>query len=409
MSAASTILRARAGSGMSQVERLEGRAFSARSKRATWRHPWWTTAAWSADAGWCATITKPGYVNGRAPIYRTTLQEQDGTGRDFGKNPLTGEPYFSSFVFAPATAPGAAGTIIDVPIYLQPAIPLRTWRGVGAPDGSALESVPQFFLERGIVPFGEDPSKGSGQRLVACDLILHQPRSGLVATITHENPFAGQSIVRQTLSAAAPAREDRLRVYSGTYLDPALSDELSGFDPLSDFYEEPTWDELRISTVYLLSPLDAKRNAAPDETWQPFVAHGLFWNLGWVPAPLPQVPDVTDDPNPLAGLAVLGAGLLGPIVNVFSAAANDLAQQALNEIRARSQKGTWWTPTGGGHTNALPPEPIQPLGGPNKAARQAQAAAAKQAAAAVQSVQRTLDPAFPYTAIGFDPQRFHLS
>lgn len=383
-------------------DRLEGRAVSARAGTRKWRHPW-STAVSLRDGQWSATV-KPGYVNGRPPIYRTELSEQAEQGRDFGTNPLTGAPYFSSFVFRREQGVKFSGTI-DIPLYLEPAIPLRQWRAVGA-DGSPLESVPQFFREQGVEDFGSE-ARGT-RRLMACDLILHQPRLGLTSTITQENPFLGASNVRQVLGFNTPRPDDRLRVYAGRYQDPLLTDELSGFDPLGGVYEEATWDELRISTVYLLSPLFAKPAAPPDETWQAFVGHGLFWNLGWMAAPLPRTPDLSTAVNPLAGLGVLGRGLLAPITNVFAATANDLYQQATNQILARSQKGTWWTPTGGGFTTSLPPEEIVPAGGPSKAARQADRAAVARAkaAATVASVQRTLDPEFPYRAIGFPRARF---
>jgi hypothetical protein len=400
-------LQLRAGGGMTQTTGRDGQALGRlRAQSRKWRHPWSVRAAWDGDS-WTATI-KPGYVNGRAPIYRTSLPEQRAQGRDFGTNPLTGQPYFSSFVFARAAVDPLSGQVVDVPLYLAPVIPLQGWRTVGA-GGSPVESVPDFFAERGVADFGDEPAPDT-RRLVARDLILHQPRLALTAEISQENPFEGQSIARQVLTTRAPLPSDRLRVYAGHYQDPALTSSPDAIDPLASFYEEPNWDELRIATVYLLSPAGAKPGAEPDQTWSAFAAHGLFWNLGWLPARMLTPLDVAATVNPLAGLGVLGAGLLAPITNVFAAATNDVYQQALNQLRARSQAGTWVTPTGGGHTTALPREEIVPIGGTSKAARLEQVATAKaRQLAAERRRGATLDPDFPFTAIGFDPARFHLS
>src|SRR5262245_17326399 len=81
-----------------QITSVLGQAISLRGGR-SWKHPWQTTPAWIPGEGkWVAGV-RPGFVNGRPPIVRTTLLEQKGNGRDFGINPLSGQRYFSSFVF----------------------------------------------------------------------------------------------------------------------------------------------------------------------------------------------------------------------------------------------------------------------------------------------------------------------
>jgi hypothetical protein len=206
------------------------------------------------------------------------------------------------------------------------------------------------------------------------------------------------------LTTRFPEANDVLRVYSGQY---QLAEQI---DPVNNVFEEQAWDELKISTVYLLSPSGAKPGSEPDGTWQPFVQHGLFWNLNWIPARLFNAIDVADTPNALSGLGALGAGLLLPIVNTLGAATNDLAQMELNQITARSQAGTWWTPTGGGHTYAEAPIAPPAVGGLSKAARVAAAGRARaESANRAQEARRRLDPPFPFRAIGFNPERFHIS
>lgn len=391
----------RQGRGLTARQGLFGRSYNALNSPAKWRHPWWTTVEYSSISGQWSAVIKPGYVNEECPVYRTDTREQVHQGRDFGINPLTGQPYFSSFVFTRGEPAPTEVTGLDIPLYLSPAIPLTQWRFLGY-DSAVNDSVPLFFQNLGVVSYGatETPDPRTTHLLRAVDLILHQPREALTATISFEpGPLTGTSLFRQVLTTRFPVADDVLRVYSGTY---RLPDQI---DPLSSTYEEEAWDELKIATVYLMSPAGAAPGSLPDGTWRPFVAHELFWPVGWIPAPLFRPIDITSDPNPLIGLTPLVGGLAAPIINTFAASANDAAQMALNMITAKSQAGTWWTVTGGGHVATTPLDrPSSAVTGLRAAQawRAAQALAAAQARAAM---LRSLDPPFPYRAIGFPRAR----
>jgi len=183
-----------------------------------WRHPWWTTPAWSPEAQqWVATV-EPGFVNGNAPVLRATVAEQQAAGNPWEINPLTGKQFFSDPIFG--NQPGAISTkTVDLPLYLSPAIPL-TWRPIGF-DGDPNAGVPQYFLNLGAAkaPPQQDqlaalisgneappaaPPPPNLRLLRACDLWIHQPRLGLTSTVTILGDLAlGTGNVVQQLSPVA--------------------------------------------------------------------------------------------------------------------------------------------------------------------------------------------------------------
>lgn len=374
-------LRARAGRGITVRELRSGASVSAAVRARRWLHPWETTVAWAATSKrWVATV-EPGFVNHRCPVYRATVSELQREGQDFGINPLTGERYFSADVFSTEEAIAPGTSEIDVPLYFAPPIELR-WRNPLA--------IPQFFVDR-------DVSEGAdrGLRLLkACDLILHQPRVALTSEVTIEPGIAtGISIATQRLGLRAPDRSDALRVVAGTFvpLD-------SGIDPLfalDGLYEERTWDELLIATVFLVSPPGVDDNAEPNGSWQPFVRHGLFWNLNYA---VPNLRIFGGDPQ-IGFIPPLAFGVASPVTNILTASINDMLAAAFNIVSAHSMTGVFWTATGGGHDAEMPaPEPAAARG-LNKLARLEVA----RREAALRRQQRRLDPPFPFRAVPFDP------
>lgn len=389
----------RPGHGASLSNVRYGQTISARAT-AKWLHPWCVRTAWNAvTKQWVATV-KPGFVNGRCPVWRTSIKEQ---GLDFGTNPLTGKPYFSDPIFATETA--AASRPIDIPLYLEPGIPLN-FRGVGF-DGAAQFPVPQFFRNRGVASApesasidnilagntgGEAPPEGL-RLLRACDLWVHQPRLALTSEITTgPGPVTGISNVTQTIGLRSATAGDALRVLVGNF-SPATA--AAGIDPLAGVYEEPNFDEIRIATVYLLSPPNTPSHSEPDGTWQPFVAHNLFWNLQHV---VPWFRAYGGDPS-VPFLPPLAFGVAQLVVNYLVASVNDILRDALNLVTANSMAGTFYTATGGGHSAKMPTAPATAeTGGLNKSARlQNQRLAAARAKLAAR-----LEPEFPYQAEPFD-------
>lgn len=393
---------------MTRQEALGG--FSASARRgAAWRHPWNVQCAWLPGSGrWVASIL-PGFVNGRAPIVRTAILEQVEAGRDYGINPLSGEPYFSSHVFSEElVATGAVSEVIDVPLYADPAIAL-SWRALGF-DGDGSQAVPQFFKDRGA---GDSPLRGlalggpiddraiaayasppRGLRLLrACDLWLHQPRNALTSDIqVLPGVSNGLYTFRQTLGQVGADRGDVLSIRVGNFQPIAPQ-----IDPVSYNYAEFPWDEKLLATVYLLSPPDATPGSEPDGTWQPYVQHQVFWNLTYLPAKFRE-------PANAPGMTVvvtLGGGVAQPIVNYLTSEINDGFQRAFNLLQGHSLAGRFWTPTGGGASAEFPAEPVEEVKPGMRSA--------PVIPRGTPQYSGTLDPAFPYRGLEFDPTIFRDS
>lgn len=395
--------------------RAGGLSALSRSARAgKWRHPWTVTPEWRPDAeAWFATIT-PGFVGGRAPVVVTTAAEQAASGGDFGINPLSGEPYFSASVFDnPAKADVTRE--IHIPIYDRPAIRLNL-RNLGF-DGIDSEAVPKFFRDRGVqeqpgtASFAERIESGqserdrkSGRRLLrAADMILHMPREALTSQAeTAPGLLTGQGLVTQTLGVQPPVPGDVLKVFSGRHQpSPDVANQIlgGGVDLFANLYAESPWDELRIATVYLLSQPDELTGSQPDNRWQPFVRHDLFWNLHYEPRRNEQIviPEST-----IGYIPPLAGGIAQPIINFLTSTINDATDTALNIIKANSLQGTWWTPTGGGNHAIFPSEPEETPRGRFGGDKPGRLAAQSSAAAAKRRGER-LDPDFPFRAVAFDP------
>jgi hypothetical protein len=394
------------------------------SRRREWRHPWFTTPIWQPKRKTWAAFVLAGFVNGRAPMVTTTAGElREARGTFFGQlvDARSGAAEIEQLARLAIGGSEDSGlpdnTRLDVPLYQNPPVGLHAWRAIGW-DGT--ERAPQFFLDRGVKnpPPGAASQLQSGGRIAlntvtppkglrllrACDIILHQPRTALSSSISIEAGFAtGISNVRQTLDLREALDNDRLRIVTGAYNEIAQNNLnfVAASSLLASDYEEKTWDEIKVSTVYLLSPPNLETGSQPDATWQPFVAHTLFWNLFWAQPNFRTV--VFDDIfRSLVGtVSIIGGGAGFGAVNFIAASINDATQAAFNLLNANSMAGTFWTPTGGGTTSTVPvtipaPAPV----GINKAAN----LAAKARAAAAEKINRRLDPPFPY-----EGRKFNLS
>jgi len=421
MSAAAPQIRSTPTTRISQ--NMLGHSVSIAGGRRGWRHPWFTEAMWLPKKKAWAAFVLAGFVNGSAPMVRTTAGElRESRGAFFGQlvDARTGAAEIKQLAEL-ASGGGEVDSgipdkaVVDVPLYQNPPIGLHEWRNIGW-DGAA--AVPLFFQERGVSkpPPGVSSQLESGGKIAmsslnppkgnrllrACDIILHQPRTALTSQIVTDlgSSVAGTGTVTQTLGMRDPIANDRLKIVSGTFSEIGQNalDFTAGTSLLASDYEEKTWDEIPVSTVYLLSPPDPK-SPEPDATWQAFSAHSLFWNLSWAQRQEQPVfnSDIFRPLVALTGMLAGGAGL--GAVSFLASSINDATQGALNILQAQSLAGTFWTPTGGGTTSATPvttPAPAKP--GLDKTA----AATAKARAAAAAKRNRTLDPPFPFEGRRFN-------
>ena len=310
---------------------------------AAWRHPWFTSPEWlpqtQTQPGYWAARVKAGFVNGKAPVISTTV----------GRAPTATLARERATKWQGVNL-GSNQASIDSPLFDQPSIALA-FRSIGS-DGVDSEAVPKFFKELGVgdppkdissilasgglIPADLNPVTPGNRLLRACDLVLIQPRVALTAQTVVSNPLVDSVSFTQTLDLREPYPSERLAVAARAKYESASD---GGIQPWSPTYEEPTWDEKLISTVYLLSPPNAALGSAPEATWTPYVAHHLFWNLNWAQPLAPDVPM----PQPLTLIVPLAGGVAQPIINSILSSVNDVTQAFYNQIGAHSMEGRFWT------------------------------------------------------------------
>lgn len=230
--------------------------------RVPWRHPWASRARWSADKLRWEAMVHPGLVNALDPVVR--LQREDW--------PLGFEP----------PTPDAA--VADVALVDLPRIPLAGFR---SPD-----PIPDFFVARGVMPASEMDAGGdfleiqqlgllsdaaNARQLRACDLVLVMDKPVMTTEWTLGATLDGSTAQFSIGITQAPNHSNRARVVSKTQHVPPQPP--SRIDLLTGVVGEQAQDEVLIATIYLLSPPGAALDASPDDTWQAFTQHHLFWNL----------------------------------------------------------------------------------------------------------------------------------
>ncbi len=403
-------------------ENVHGRTVDL-DKPSVWRHPWYTTAEWMPQRKAFVAFVLAGFLNGMSPVVRTTADAlREARGTFFGQlvDARSGADEIAQLALLAIGGEADSGvsgdTLIDVPLYQNPPIGLFEWRKIGWDGASA---VPIFFQQRGVaVPprsVADQLTAGGkvaldtfsppqGNRLLrACDIMLHQPRIALTSQI-EISPLGlatGATNVNQTLGFREAPSNDRLMIQTGTFENfeqERLNFRSQSPSLLASNYEERTWDQLHISTVWVMSPPDVALDAAIDSTWQVFASHNQFWNLAWGQRLIEPVFTSDIFGGLLATVSLLAGGAGFGAANYIAASINDATQSAFNILTAQSLSGSFWTPTGGGTTSAYPPTPATEI---KPGLDKSVTAAAKARAAQAQRLL-SLDPVFPYEGLKFN-------
>lgn len=311
---------------------------------ASFAHPWQVSCVWEnyTDAAgkprgeWRAFI-RPGFVNGRDGFLEMPEEWPEKPDRGGATRPvaLTDDP--------------APYLVLDD--WRNPLEPASVSATLGGDIVFAKgEGYPKFFERLGVRPASPggkfpdaeiDPERT--REIRAMDIVLTKPRLGSALDVTLLNVFADS----QTHQLGATfqnaywlAQEGRTKLAAFSKHRP-LGDQTiaSPFLGLPMNAGDPQFDQLKIATVYVVSPPEAGADAEPDQTWSAFPKHDVFWNLShatrFIPpaAPLPPIRLVT-------GLAfgildTLAAAMLAPINSAF------------NEVHAflnqADMRGKFWT------------------------------------------------------------------
>lgn len=99
------------------------------------------------------------------------------------------------------------------------------------------------------------------------------------------------------------------------------------------------YDELKMATVWIVSPPDAAADGEPDETWTPYAQHFAFWNLQHTSRLIPP-----KAPNPPLQLFVpLADGVAQPIINALLSFVNDQNAEAEAFFNQADARGMFWS------------------------------------------------------------------
>lgn len=360
----------------------------------TWRHPWELSPAWVPDpqlaAGgkWVAAVA-PGFVNGRD----VTIEVREK---------VQGEVVTRHAALTDDPAP-----TIDLGGYRNP----LASAGFTVTEGGDVvdlpgEGYPPFFDEIGVAaPAGSPAIDGRTRQLRASDLVLITPRFGARQTVDVLDPLT----VSQTVTISTTYLNGRLasapsRNYLVTLPRWTPTAAPTPLDRLAGTGVEQEQDELKIATIYLVSPEETGADAEPDDTWEVYVAYSVFWNLAWASRAI--VGDAPPDPINLHVGLIAGVG--DALIDFLLSPVNDLFAQVSAYLGSADFAGLYWSPGmlgASGITASAIGVSAQTTGlGLDPAALRIARQRAEEAAATVPP----LNPEFPYRRVLFDPFYFGL-
>ena len=313
---------------------------------ALWRHPWFIDARFEfKDDGtgeWRAFI-RPGFVNGSDGYITMPADWPDGkppddaTAREHDV-PLTDAPtpYLVLGGWRNPLTPASVSASLSGQIIAAPA-----------------EGYPKYFEKLGVKPAakGGDVTKPGAlegesdpartRELRAMDVVLSKPRIGTRLNIDVHDPL----LDAQTESISTVFLNDYLRATGGRaklratskYQPPEEQSLALMYGTLLNAGDEQV-DELKMATVWIVSPPDAGGDAVPDETWTPYPQHFVFWNLQHASRLIP--PRTPSQPLQLhTGLA---GGIGDRINDALLSFVNDSNAEAEAFFNQADARGIFW-------------------------------------------------------------------
>lgn len=309
------------------------------------RHPWEISLVWSAERGEFVAEIQPGYCRDMDVIVRVPASLVSDRTRERLNVPDR-----------PPRGLSVDAWLSEMPLVPIPASRLRAVGTDAEPvmQGAPVDAVPEFFSAQGVHEadrIGVDTDNYTGitaletgaveysqtRLLRACDLVLTKPRP------TVEPLWESMGLTTQlsmTVMAAGSLNEPAT-VGIQTKFEPRVQMDGGLAELLATGMVDPPYDQIRLATIYLLSPDHAAVGASPDAGWTGYAAYSDFgfWNLQYdidrgLDALLAVEPMVF--PVPLAG------GIAQPVIQAFlqsNAAMENRALAYLNQSRIR---GSFW-------------------------------------------------------------------
>ena len=185
----------------------------------------------------------------------------------------------------------------------------------------------------------EESSAEEPRLLRAFDIVLKQERIGST-TDWDVGVGAGNETIAN-FSVGYTNLNYRRRSYLVTdpnYIPPTPDDDETR---LRGNWEDTPIDNLKVATVYLLSPPGATPGSNPDPSWTPYYRNDVFWNLNHTANLVP----VRENHKPLQMIfPPLVGGVANKIFDAFIATSNDAYSNSLAYLNNFQIKpGRFWT------------------------------------------------------------------
>jgi hypothetical protein len=309
-------------------------------------HPWQIQAQYYTDpvtnlSYWRASLS-PGLVNGFPA--KITMQYSDA--------PLAAQERVR-LENIEAKKPTAKKTD-RVHIYLDEQAAVRlSFRKIGSdadPDSilgdagsgnvtGVFEKVPDFFKRLGVSDANTNllAEKAETKRLLlACDIVLNQPRVSLTNSISISAASIDSTLVSINPGFLSPTDREPTVTALPKYVVPTESTNFA--DLFFQRFVDSSTDRLHLSTVYLLSPVLPLLDAANLGSWQPFIKYNCHHNLVHATKQIEK----RDEFVPLSLVVPLAGGVAQPIFDYILAENNFFAQAALDFYQQRNLAGKFY-------------------------------------------------------------------
>lgn len=309
-------------------------------------HPWQIQAQYYTDpianiSYWRASLS-PGLVNGFPA--KITMQYSDA--------PLAAQERIR-LESIEANKPEPKKTD-RVGVYLDEQAAVRlSFRRIGSdanPDSisgdagsgkvtGVFEKVPDFFKRLGVSDANTNllAEKSETQRLLlACDIVLNQPRVSLTNSISISAASIDTTLVSINPGFLSPVDREATVTALPKYVVPIETTNFA--DLFFQRFVDSSTDRLHLSTVYLLSPVLPLLDPANLSTWQPFIKYNCHHNLVHATKQIEK----RDEFVPLSLILPLAGGVAQPIFDYILAENNFFAQAALDFYQQRNLAGKFY-------------------------------------------------------------------
>jgi hypothetical protein len=242
-----------------------------------------------------------------------------------------------------------------VKVYLDEMAELKfNWRAIGS-DGSpdsvsgdaesggitgVFEKVPDFFKRMGVADANTkilDKPAETQRLLRACDIVLNQPRVGLINTADISAAAIDTTLVSINPAFLVPSDTEPYLTAMAKFVSPISTS--AKFEDLifGRFIDNPT-DQLHLATAYLLSPQLPLLDKDDLAGWQCYFKYNCHHNLVHATQQIEKRTEFV----PLTLTIPLAGGLAQPSINYILAENNFFAQAALDFYQQRKLNGKFY-------------------------------------------------------------------